>query len=101
MRTLLLGLGAVALWFAEGQLPGRSSRLARCSRCRWRKFVAQLTDSTGCRKHPDDTDYVPDGRNVRVRCFSGTCPNESVVVKYDKSRHTERDFRCEAHRREQ
>jgi hypothetical protein len=84
MRTLLLGLGAVALWFAEGQLPGRSSRLARCSRCRWRKFVAQLTDSTGCRKHPDDT-----------------CPNESVVVKYDKSRHTERDFRCEAHRREQ
>lgn len=65
--------------------------------CQWRNFVHELTPSTTCRRHPGQTAYVPDGTQLRLRCFHGDCMQMSVPVVYWHSMHTAENFRCPAH----
>jgi hypothetical protein len=65
--------------------------------CQWRNFVHELTPATACRRHPGQTQSVPDGTSLRVRCFHGDCTQASVPVVYWRSMHTPENFRCPAH----
>ncbi|GID91697.1 hypothetical protein ACFQFC_01280 [Amorphoplanes digitatis] len=74
-------------------------KLARCQAegCSWRNFLNDLTPEHTCRRHPGQTDFVPDGTRLRVRCFHDGCLQNSVEVTYWRTMHHAENFQCFKH----